>query len=104
MYSNCDTFYCNDGDGYMEFGVGEESRSSYTTMRSVFTVYKGSWCRNSPDTNEDANILCQQLGYTSGTVTKHDANSCPEAHWDGSTWTDDGTNSSGYGSDYRCVV
>ena len=58
---------------------------------------------NAPDKANDATALCEQLGYNSGSVTTVSANSCPESHWDGTTWTSDYVTSHGYGKMYTCV-
>jgi len=67
---------------------------------------------NAPDANNNgvpidgAEALCNALGYESGSLTQVDANTCPEANAitaDGSDWTSDFVDSSGYGKTYTCV-
>ena len=53
-----------------------------------------------------ADALCNALGYESGSLTEVDSNTCPEANAitaDGSDWTSDFVNSTGYGQTYTCV-
>lgn len=53
-----------------------------------------------------ADALCNALGYASGSLTEVDSNTCPEANAiaaDGSDWTSDFVDSSGYGQTYTCV-
>jgi len=67
---------------------------------------------NAPDANNNgvpidaAEALCSALGYESGSLTWVDENTCPEANAitaDGSDWTSDFVDSSGYGQTYTCV-
>ena len=67
---------------------------------------------NAPDANNNgvpidaAEALCFALGYETGSLTWVESNGCPEANTlteDGSDWTSDFVESSGFGQTYTCV-
>jgi len=111
-------FYCTDGPDGLEFGSKDRTGGAGSTMRAMLgneiltsnpggvcckpTDAPGSCLMNSLDKDQDIETLCQQLGFASGTVERVNYNGCPEAHWDGTSWTQDGVGSVGYGRVFKC--
>jgi len=106
---NANTFYCKDTADGIKFGTTQRSAMRACAGVSSMEECKYNGCCkkagglcNSPDKAVDAEKLCQQLGYRTGTVEKVPDNTCPEAGWLGKEWSSDYVNSHGYGKSYTC--
>jgi len=108
-------FFCNDAGDSMSFGSNRRSAvrvvlGNPTSLTSIPSSHSGCSASNkpqsvtnSPDHAASFTKLCNQLGYSTGSIdVKISSNSCPEATWEGNHWWSDFVNSAGYGQKYTC--
>jgi len=116
-----DEFYCQGNGNTLEWGHKPGTQAMRAVLGNEIISHSydsrveccgdsrspsdadGHCLLNSPDKPADVQALCTALGFTSGTVEKLTTNSCPEAHWDGATWTHDFAGSAGHGKVYKCT-
>merc|ERR550517_232102 len=113
--NGCSTseFYCTDSSTQLTFGTTRTDAGG--AMRSVIGTFwptsysaccssslTSNCVTNSPDDSYSALALCNELGWSNGSVEAISLNYCPEIHWTGSDWSSDWVHSDGFGRNYTC--